>query len=142
MATAAVAVTDTGVKAGFWIRTIAFIIDSIILAIIGSLIRSLSGADPADATGGGGIQTLIGVVYYTVLWSNIGGGQTVGMRIFNLKVVKTDGTPVPLLTAFIRYIGLIISFVVLFIGVIWVAFDGNKQGWHDKIAGTYVIKSK
>jgi uncharacterized RDD family membrane protein YckC len=41
----------------------------------------------------------------------------------------------------LRYVGLIISFLVIFIGVIWVAFDPNKQGWHDKIAGTYVVKT-
>jgi uncharacterized RDD family membrane protein YckC len=43
--------------------------------------------------------------------------------------------------ALIRYVGLIISCLVIFIGVIWAAFDANKQGWHDKIAGTYVVKT-
>jgi uncharacterized RDD family membrane protein YckC len=43
--------------------------------------------------------------------------------------------------AFLRYIGLIISCIAFFIGVIWVAFDANKQGWHDKIASTYVVKA-
>ena len=32
----------------------------------------------------------------------------------------------------------VVSFFVCFIGVIWVAIDGQKQGWHDKVAGTYV----
>jgi len=41
----------------------------------------------------------------------------------------------------IRYLGLFVSFLVLLIGVIWVAFDADKQGWHDKIAGTYVIRT-
>jgi uncharacterized RDD family membrane protein YckC len=36
---------------------------------------------------------------------------------------------------------LVISVIVLLIGVIWAAFDANKQGWHDKIAGTYVVKA-
>jgi uncharacterized RDD family membrane protein YckC len=68
-------------------------------------------------------------------------GQTVGMRLLNLKAVRTDGTLLPASQAFIRWVGLVVSFIVIFIGVIWVAFDPNKQGWHDKIAGTFVIKA-
>jgi uncharacterized RDD family membrane protein YckC len=56
-------------------------------------------------------------------------------------VIRTDGTDLTIVQAFIRYIGLVVSFLVIFIGVIWVAFDPNKQGWADKIAGTYVIKT-
>jgi uncharacterized RDD family membrane protein YckC len=42
--------------------------------------------------------------------------------------------------AVLRYIGLFISFIVCFVGVIWVAFDARKQGWMDKIAGTLVLQ--
>lgn len=41
--------------------------------------------------------------------------------------------------AFVRYIGYLVSGIVLSIGFLWVAFDGKRQGWHDKMAGTYVI---
>lgn len=40
-----------------------------------------------------------------------------------------------------RWIGLVISFIVVLLGVIWVGFDPKKQGWHDKIAGTIVVRS-
>jgi uncharacterized RDD family membrane protein YckC len=63
------------------------------------------------------------------------------MKILNLKVIRTDGSNLDLVQGLLRYVGLIISFLVIFIGVIWVAFDPNKQGWHDKIAGTYVVKT-
>ncbi len=63
------------------------------------------------------------------------------MRALKIKVIKTDGSQLDLVNAFIRYIGLVISIACLFIGVIWAAFDGQKQGWHDKIAGTYVVKA-
>ena len=56
-------------------------------------------------------------------------------------MVKTTGSELTLVDAFLRYIGLIISFAVVFLGVVWVAFDANKQGWHDKIANTYVVKA-
>jgi uncharacterized RDD family membrane protein YckC len=42
--------------------------------------------------------------------------------------------------AFLRWVGYIISAVVLYLGFVWIAFDAKKQGWHDKIAGTVVIR--
>jgi uncharacterized RDD family membrane protein YckC len=65
----------------------------------------------------------------------------VGNRLLGLRVVKLDGSPVTLGTAIVRWIGLVISFVVILLGVIWVGFDPRKQGWHDKIAGTVVVRS-
>ncbi len=63
------------------------------------------------------------------------------MKALNIKVVKTDGSQLDLVGALLRYVGLVISIVPLFIGVIWAAFDAQKQGWHDKIAGTYVVRA-
>jgi uncharacterized RDD family membrane protein YckC len=42
--------------------------------------------------------------------------------------------------SFLRYVGYWVVWITLFIGFIWVAFDGRKQGWHDKIAGTLVVR--
>ena len=44
------------------------------------------------------------------------------------------------LCGLLRYVGIIISIIPLFLGLIWAAFDPRKQGWHDKIAKTRVIK--
>jgi RDD family. len=41
---------------------------------------------------------------------------------------------------FLRWVGMIISGLVLLLGYIWILIDKKNQGWHDKIAGTYVIK--
>ena len=127
-------------KAGFWIRVLAFIIDSVILGVINFVVAAILSS---SSTGRYGIQTLLGIIYFSYFWSasSIWPGQTVGDKLLNLRVVKTDGSDISIVQAFIRYIGLVISFLVIFIGVIWVAFDPNKQGWHDKIAGTYVIKT-
>jgi uncharacterized RDD family membrane protein YckC len=135
-ATGAVATTE---KIGFWIRVVAFIIDGVILAIISSILSSiLFGGDQIRANG---LNTLVGLAYSLYFWSSYGHGQTVGARIMKIRVVKTDGSELTLMEAFIRYVGLILSFICIFIGVIWVAFDANKQGWHDKIANTYVVKA-
>ena len=136
MATAVANTYPTTDKIGFLPRALATIIDFVLLAIVGGI---LTGILRMDATGG--LSTLLGVAYYLYFWSSYGHGQTLGDRALSIRVVKTDGTELTLVDALIRYVGLIISVVALFIGVIWVAFDANKQGWHDKIAKTYVVKA-
>ncbi len=139
MAAAAAPAAVTGAKAGFWIRVVAFIIDSIIVGVINAIIAAILNS---STTGRSGIQTLLGIIYFTYFWSanSPWPGQTVGDKLLSLRVIRTDGSDLTIVQALIRYVGLFISFIVIFIGVIWVAFDPNKQGWHDKIAGTYVIK--
>ena len=140
MASEATAVAVTTNKAGFWVRFFAILIDFIGVGIVSNIIAGLLSSDPMSATGSS-INTLIGVLYFCYFWSAQGGGQTLGMRVLNLKVVRTDGSALTITQALIRYVGLFVSFICLFIGVIWVAFDADKQGWHDKIAGTYVLRT-
>ncbi|HEY8732812.1 MAG TPA: RDD family protein [Candidatus Limnocylindria bacterium] len=139
MATAAATSLATTEKIGFLTRALATIIDFVVLGIIGSILNSILFG--GDAVRGNGLSTLIGLAYFLYFWSSYGHGQTIGNRVMKIRVVKTNGSELSLTDAFIRYIGLILSCVVIFIGVIWVAFDANKQGWHDKIAGTYVVKA-
>ena len=138
MATIAGATVVAGAKAGFGIRVVAFVIDTVILAILSSILNSILFA--GDAVRGNGLNTLVGLVYFMYFWSSYGHGQTVGNRVMKLRVIKTDGSELTLTDTFLRYVGLLLSFLCLFIGVIWVAFDANKQGWADKIANTYVVK--
>ena len=140
MAAAAAPAAVTGAKAGFWIRVVAFIIDNIIVGVVNSIIAAVLSSSTSGRTG---IQTLLGIIYFTYFWSASSPwpGQTVGDKLLNLRVIRTDGSDLTIVQALIRYVGLFVSFLVIFIGVIWVAFDPNKQGWADKIAGTYVIKT-
>ncbi len=125
-------------KVGFGTRFVAFIIDAILLGIVNQVVAStLGGGDPTRVNG---LTTLIGIAYIVGLWT-YWGGQTVGKKAMGIKIVKADGTPFGLVPAIIRYVGYIISGVVLLLGFIWILFDPNKQGWHDKIAGTYVVKA-
>ena len=139
MANAVPAVAPTGEKIGFLTRTLAFIVDSILLGVVTGILTGVVFGGDLDR--GQGLSTILGLAYYVYFWSSAGGGQTLGMKALAIKVVKTDGTALSVTTAIIRYVGLIVAFLCLFIGVIWVAFDANKQGWHDKIAGTYVVKA-
>jgi len=140
MAANATAVAATTNKAGFWIRTFAYIIDGIGVGIVSGIVASILGGGAGSNTANG-LSILLGLAYFCYFWSAQGGGQTLGMRVLNLKVVRTDGSALTLTQALIRYLGLFVSFICLAIGVIWVAFDADKQGWHDKIAGTYVIRT-
>ena len=136
MAAASFATTE---KIGFLTRALALIIDVVLLAIVSSILNAI--VFGGDVVRGNGLSTLIGLAYYLYFWSSYGHGQTLGNRALGIRVVKTSGSELTLIDAFIRYVGLILSCIVVFIGVIWVAFDPNKQGWHDKIASTYVVKA-
>jgi uncharacterized RDD family membrane protein YckC len=139
MATAAATTYATGEKIGFLTRALATIIDFVILGVVTTILNTVLAG--GDAVRGNGVSTLVGLAYFLYFWSSYGHGQTLGNRALSIRVVKTDGSELTLVDAFIRYIGLIISCIAIFIGVIWVAFDAEKQGWHDKIAKTYVVKA-
>ena len=136
------------VYAGFWVRALAFLLDGIALGIVTAVLGPTVGTGPAMEFetsqiqvnyGANALSGLFGLVYFVLFWALR--GQTPGMMAFNMRVVRADdGGDVDWVRAILRYVGLIISFAVLLIGVIWAAFDGRKQGWHDKIASTVVVR--
>ena len=137
---------------GFWIRVAAYLIDWVIGGVIGFALGFVIGiiaviTHPENptvaATDLRPVTTVLGVLinmaYFTVQWTI--SGATIGQRLFRLRVVDADsGQPIGFGKALLRWIGLIISVLVCFVGVIWVAFDARKQGWADKIAGTVVLR--
>jgi uncharacterized RDD family membrane protein YckC len=134
--------------AGFWVRFVAFILDAIVLAVLTSALAPLIGGGSMVTVengvymfdyGANAIGLLINLVYFVGFWT--WRGQSPGMIPFNMRIVlAADGGKVDVVRALLRYVGLIISIAILFLGVIWVAFDRRKQGWHDKIAGTVVVR--
>jgi uncharacterized RDD family membrane protein YckC len=139
MTTTADTAAASTAKAGFGTRFLALLIDVVGLGIVQAIIASI--LNSGNMNGPEPIGTIIGIAYFVYFWSKAGGGQTLGMRALNIKVVKTDGTMLDYVGAFIRYVGFVISCIAIFIGLIWAAFDAQGQGWHDKIAGTYVVKA-
>jgi uncharacterized RDD family membrane protein YckC len=138
---------ETGQYAGFWIRVVAYILDSVILAIVGGLVGLVMGA----VLGASGMDVdliklvsqflgfLIGIIYFSTLWSS-NMQASLGQKVCGLRLITTDGGPVSLGRAIGRYFALILAFLILCIGVIMVAFTERKQGLHDMLVGTYVIK--
>ena len=129
---------------GFWIRVVAYIIDLVILGVVGGVIDAILRANPSDPSSGSNglasfINLVIDIAYFAGLWTYM--GATLGQRVFKLRVVDANtGQPIGFGKALLRWLGLFVSFLVCFVGVIWVAFDGRKQGWADKIAGTLVVQ--
>src|SRR5262249_21330472 len=67
-------------------------------------------------------------------------GTTVGGIICQLRVVRVDGTPLRFVDALVRGLSAIFSIAVLGLGMFWILRDPERQAWHDRIAGTYVVK--
>ena len=131
--------------AGFWIRVVAFLVDAVIIGIIVSALSvGRAGMVTWDhwlelTSWRNFIDTVASFAYFTLLWSTVGGRRTVGMRLLGLRVVGPDGQPISYGLAVIRWLGMLLSAAVILLGFIWVAFDARKQGWHDKIASTFVV---
>jgi uncharacterized RDD family membrane protein YckC len=83
---------------------------------------------------------LVSLTYYVVGWAK-GDGQTLGNFTLMMRIVGTNGQPVGWGRAILRYIGFYVAIIPLSIGLLWAAFDSRRQGWHDKIARTYVIEA-
>ena len=125
-------------KAGAGIRLGSYIIDAIILWIIGAILGFIFMALGAEYVAASIIiGILISLGYFTYFFGN---GQTPGMKVMKIKLCGTDGTyPIGYGKGFLRWIGMLISALVIYIGFLWILIDKDKQGWHDKIAGTYVV---
>ena len=118
--------------AGFWIRFVAIIIDSI---IVGSVTGVLSMVSPSLSL----VGYLLAIVYWVYFPSSDMMG-TPGKSLLGLKITDNDGNQISMGTAFMREIlGKFVSAIVLYIGFLIVGFSDKKRGLHDMIAGTLVV---
>jgi len=132
--------------AGFWIRFVAVIIDSIILTVVQSCILLLlrpSFSAPEMMLAASGLYILISLVASAAYEGFLIGqyGATPGKMALGLKVVRADGSPVSIGLAFGRYFAKMLSGFILLIGYIMAAFDAQKRALHDMICDTRVIRA-
>jgi uncharacterized RDD family membrane protein YckC len=147
--------THLGQYAGFVTRLIAFWLDRLIIsAILGGLawgaqllrqtefVSSL--AENNDLFQPIATIVLLVLAVLIVLGYEIGfwllAGQTPGKRVMGVRIVRTDGERMRLGTCVRRLIGYAISHI-LYLGYLWILVDNRRQGFHDKIAGTFVVYS-
>jgi len=133
--------------AGFWIRTGAAIIDSILIMIIVTpILSAIYGIDYwTDQSFVKGFwdvvfNYILPAIAIIIFWTYK--SATPGKMALKLKIVDAKTGEQPSTGQLIgRYLGYYVSSIPLFLGLIWVGIDKRKQGWHDKLAGTVVIKS-
>ncbi|MEQ8952552.1 MAG: RDD family protein [Gammaproteobacteria bacterium] len=132
--------------AGFWIRFVAFIIDSLLItAVIVPIIlifyepEQLSKNEFAYSPSNFILNYVLPAVAFITFW--IYKSSDPGKMVFGIKISdeKTGGKPSNG-QMIGRYFGYYVSGILLALGFIWIAFDKRKQGWHDKLAGTLVVR--
>lgn len=139
--------TSTDLRyAGFWVRFGATIVDTILILIVTlPLLYALYG-DAYFAYDGwlyGSGDFLISYVMPAVIviafWNSK--QATPGKMALSLRILDArTGEPASTGQYIGRYFAYIVSALPLGLGLLWVAFDGRKQGWHDKLAGTVVVR--
>lgn len=111
-------------RASFWERMGAAFLDVVLVSILGRL--------------AGPFWFVVVLAYFAGMWT--WKGTTVGGIVLNLKVVRLDNQPVTITVGLVRALAAAFSIVVFFLGFLWIVWDKDKQGWHDKIAGTVVVR--
>ena len=138
-------------KAGFWIRAAAAFVDALIAGalqgiivflfagLLGLLLHGFDSDSLLMFTLAWLLSASISIVYYVYFTAY--GGQTPGKMALRIKVVRTDSSSLTLGRAFYREIvAKFVSGIILGIGYLMVAFDEKKQGLHDRLADTYVVR--
>ena len=146
--------------AGFFSRTLAFFVDLFLLAClglmsgavfllivlffdVGQILQFWETLLGIDSLGRqliaviSPIVTLLVFSYFVFFWTFL--GYTPGKALMGLRIVRQDGRPLSFWRAWLRFIGYSISALPLFLGFIWILFDRQHEGWHDKLANTHVI---
>lgn len=134
--------------AGFWIRTAASLLDTIFLALLVYPLAAAAGLTSSINNELGGALVTFGVLLNYVLpaaviilfW--VYKSATPGKLLLSLRILDADTGGQPSTKQFIgRYLAYYVSMIPLMIGFIWVGIDERKQGWHDKLASTVVVRN-
>ena len=138
--------TAGGAPSGFWIRLLAWFIDSIaLLATEFAVVAALPGLsltryqNESEFTWTYNlISFCLAIVYYSLAVSLF--STTIGKRLFGLYVLRRDGSKISFARALCRYLAYIPSYLLLCIGFMMIGFSRDKRGLHDLICDTVVVK--
>lgn len=135
--------------AGFWIRVWASLIDTVLLGVfVYPLLTAIYGRDYWRTTTSivrGPLDFLLSwvlpavvILLFWVTRQATPGKMAISARIVDAKTGDKPSTAQMLG----RYLGYFVSAMPFCLGLFWVGFDPRKQGWHDKLAGTVVVRKK
>lgn len=119
--------------AGFWKRFVAYLIDGIILGIVAAIFNATM-----DEAVAGTVGAIIGWLYFAGMESS-SRQATIGKSVLGIYVTDLNGNRISFLRATGRYLGKILSALILMIGYIMAAFTARKQALHDMLASTLVL---
>lgn len=134
--------------AGFWIRVLASVIDSVLLVLVTTpILWAVYGKQYFMSTAWvqGPVDFLLSWVFpiVAVILFWIYRAATPGKMMLGCKIVDAcRGGRLSTKQCIGRYFGYYLSLLPLGLGFLWIAFDPKKQGWHDKLAGTVVVRQK
>jgi uncharacterized RDD family membrane protein YckC len=125
-------------RAGFWVRMGALAIDLLLCTLAMVLVANLLPLHRVGIHLNPLHLPLFAAVYGALLWKFR--STTIGGIVCNLKVVRLDDRPLDWPTSIVRALGCILSVAAVGLGFIWIAIDDERLSWHDKIAGTIVVR--
>ncbi|MFA5265617.1 MAG: RDD family protein [Opitutaceae bacterium] len=134
--TAAPVVASSLPRASFWIRMGALLIDVILVCLLMKCINTVL-PSRIEIHFGPGLFFFM-ALYGALMWKLR--GTTIGGIICKLQIVRTDDRPLDWATCIVRSLGCVLSAFVVGLGFIWIAIDDNRESWHDKIAGSAVVR--
>jgi len=130
-------------------RCSAFLLDYILTLLVPAVTLVLAvyikrrwmSSSAANVTVSIGYLATAAVIFFNYVYFYMRSGQSFGKRFIGIRVVRTDGEPMDYPTAILRHIvGYPLSALLFGLGIIWMLWDGRRQGWHDKLAKTIVVK--
>ena len=128
-----------------WLRFFAWIIDGVVIAIVMFVLwlAGLVGADSVEGFGAsdGLVNAVVTLVYYVAMTAAF--GATLGKMALGMRVADADGNRPGVGAVLMReVVGKVVSALVILIGFFWILVDDRRQGWHDKIGKTFVVKAR
>jgi len=133
---------------GFWLRLWAGVVDSLLLMMVlvpltftvfgwSRLVTEIHASGTSDLL----VSWILPTVLILAIWT--GRNRTPGMAAISAMVLDEKTSAPPSLGQHVgRYFGYFLAAIPLGLGLVWVAFDSKKQGWHDKLAGTIVVRPR
>jgi uncharacterized RDD family membrane protein YckC len=121
--------------AGFWLRLLATLVDLIPFFIVSLLVGLLT----EDIASRLVILALLGVTYVVGFWV-AADGATPGKMAMGIKVMRSNGEPMGVMTALLRCLAYCVSFIVFLLGFVMIGLSPQKRGLHDYIAQTVVVR--
>lgn len=119
---------------GFWPRAGALWADVLLLGGVVYVLGPVTNNAPGSILLG-----VLPLAYFVGLWATT--GKTVGLWLVGARVVRQeDGGRLGLGRSLIRLVGYLVDTATSFVGFAWAGVDRRKQGWHDKMAGSYVVR--